>query len=60
LPIGGITADVIAVTSFDDLAKLGKAKIEGKIVLYNQEWNGYGFTRPYRATGAARSCSSPP
>jgi len=54
-PPGGITADVVAVSTFDELAKLGRTKIQGKIVLYNEEYRGYGPTRVYRATGAARA-----
>jgi hypothetical protein len=56
-PPGGITAEVVAVTAFDELAKLGRDKIQGKIVLYNQEYGGYGPTRVYRATGAARAAA---
>ncbi|HTP86598.1 MAG TPA: M20/M25/M40 family metallo-hydrolase, partial [Bryobacteraceae bacterium] len=54
---GGITADVIAVNTFDDLAKLGREKIQGKIVLYNEEYRGYGLTRVYRASGASRAAA---
>ena len=54
-PPGGITAPVVAVATFEDLAKLGRAKIQGKIVLYNQEYRGYGPTRLYRSNGAARA-----
>lgn len=54
-PPGGITADVVSVSSFDELAKLGRANIQGKIVLYNQEYRGYGPTRVYRSSGAARA-----
>jgi carboxypeptidase Q len=56
-PPGGVTADVVAVENFDDLAKLGKEKIQGKIVVYNEEYRGYGPTRVYRATGAARAAA---
>jgi len=35
-PADGITADVIEVTSYDELAKLGRDKIKGKIVFYPQ------------------------
>ncbi|MEO8591947.1 MAG: M20/M25/M40 family metallo-hydrolase [Candidatus Solibacter sp.] len=52
---GGITADVVAVNTFDELAKLGRERIKGKIVLYNEEYRGYGPTRVYRSTGAARA-----
>lgn len=54
-PTGGITANVVSVATFDDLAKLGKANIQGKIVVYNEEYRGYGPTRVYRATGASRA-----
>ena len=54
-PPGGITADVVAVSSFDELAKLGKEKIQGKIVVYNEPYTGYGPTRMYRSTGASRA-----
>lgn len=54
---GGITADVVAVATFDELAKLGREKIQGRIVLYNEEFRGYGPTRVYRATGAARAAA---
>ncbi len=50
-PPGGITAEVVSVATFDELAKLGRQKIQGKIVLYNEEYSGYGPTRVYRATG---------
>jgi hypothetical protein len=54
-PPGGITAGVVAVDSFEDLPRLGRAGIQGKIVLYNEEYRGYGPTRVYRSTGAARA-----
>src|SRR5258707_8244028 len=38
----GITADVVAVTNFDELAALGREKVAGKIVLYNAPFAGYG------------------
>jgi hypothetical protein len=54
---GGITADVVAVATFEELAKLGREKIQGKIVLYNEEYTGYGPTRVYRASGASRAAA---
>jgi hypothetical protein len=54
---GGLTAEVVTVNTFDDLAKLGREKIQGKIVLYNEEYRGYGPTRVYRATGASRAAA---
>jgi hypothetical protein len=56
-PAAGITADVVSVETFDELTKLGKDKIQGKMVLYNEEYRGYGPTRVYRATGAARAAA---
>ena len=56
-PAGGITADVVAVATFDELAKLGREKIQGRIVLYNEEYHGYGPARMYRSTGAARAAA---
>jgi Zn-dependent M28 family amino/carboxypeptidase len=50
-PKDGITGDVVAVSSFDELNALGRAKVEGKIVLLNPEWAGYGQTVTYRTNG---------
>lgn len=54
-PAEGITADVVAVNSFDELEKLGKTAVTGKIVLYNPVWEGYGRTVVYRGAGASRA-----
>jgi len=54
---GGITAEVVTVSTFEDLARLGREKIQGKIVLYNEEYRGYGPTRVYRSTGASRAAA---
>lgn len=54
-PKGGVTADVVAVSSFDELEKLGRAKVEGKIVLYNVPFTTYGETVAYRGSGASRA-----
>jgi hypothetical protein len=51
----GVTAQVVAVSSFDDLQKKGRAAIEGKIVLYNVPYEGYGRTVVYRHSGASRA-----
>ncbi len=56
-PPGGITADVVTVSDFSDLARLGREKIEGKIVVYNEEYRGYGPTRVYRSSGASRAAA---
>src|SRR5437763_542231 len=56
-PSGGITADVVAVSSFEELAKLGRDKVQGKIVVYNEEYRGYGSTRVYRSSGPSRAAA---
>jgi hypothetical protein len=56
-PPGGITADVVAVSDFSELEKLGRERIQGKIVLYNQVYRGYGPTVIYRRNGASRAAA---
>jgi hypothetical protein len=56
-PAGGITADVVAISTFDELAKLGREKVQGKIVVYNEEYRGYGPTRVYRSSGPSRAAA---
>jgi len=51
-PAGGITAPVVVVTSFDDLAKRGAA-VKGKIVLFDVPFTQYEATRVYRTGGAS-------
>src|SRR5580704_6415492 len=46
-PPDGITADVVAVSSFDELEKLGKRGVEGKIVLYDAPFVSYDKTVQY-------------
>ncbi len=55
-PPDGITAPVVVVRNFDELEKLGREKVEGRIVLYAVEWDGYSTTSPYRGKGA--SCAA--
>ena len=51
-PRGGITGDVLVVTSFDDLtAKAAQAK--GRIVLFDVPFTDYGATVRYRSGGAS-------
>jgi hypothetical protein len=54
-PSEGVTAEVVAVSSFDELEALGAGKVNGKIVLYNAAWQGYGKTVQYRTAGASRA-----
>jgi Zn-dependent M28 family amino/carboxypeptidase len=65
-PAAGITAECIEVSSFDDLAKLGRDKIKGKIVVYynpmdmsliesGRAFEAYGKAVAYRGAGASRA-----
>ncbi len=53
-PPGGITAEVLVVQSFDELAsKASQAK--GRIVVFNVPFQTYGGTVIYRSNGAAEA-----
>ncbi len=54
-PVGGLTADVVAVSNYDELEKLGRDGVAGKIVLYDAPFVTYGETVAYRSTGASRA-----
>jgi hypothetical protein len=54
-PKKGITAEVVTVSNFDELERKGRAAIQGKIVLYNAPYQGYGRTVVYRHSGASRA-----
>ncbi len=56
-PPGGITADVVVVSNFDELTKLRPAGIRGKIVLFNAAYEGYGQTVAYRSNGPSRAAA---
>jgi hypothetical protein len=59
-PKEGMTAEIIEVKDFDELKKMGKEKIQGKIVFYNYPFDVkkiipfdmYGAAAKYRTTGA--------
>ncbi|MDB4883969.1 MAG: peptidase [Gemmatimonadetes bacterium] len=51
-PATGITAPVVVVTSFDDLAARGAA-VKGKIVLFDVPFTEYRQTVRYRSAGAS-------
>ncbi|MBN9656832.1 MAG: M20/M25/M40 family metallo-hydrolase [Acidobacteria bacterium] len=54
-PPEGITAEVVVVSTFEELEQLGVEKVRGRIVLYNEAWQGYGRSVAYRAAGASRA-----
>jgi hypothetical protein len=54
-PKHGITAEVVPVSSFEDLDKRGRAGVEGKIVLFNTPYEGYNRTVVFRTAGPSRA-----
>lgn len=65
-PAEGVTAEVVEITSYDQLKELGREKIKGKIVFYNKPMNmalveggkafeAYGEAVVFRGTGASRA-----
>jgi Zn-dependent M28 family amino/carboxypeptidase len=54
-PKKGITAEVVAVSSFEELEKRGRAGVEGKIVLFNAAYEGYNRTVVFRTAGPSRA-----
>ncbi len=51
----GITAEVAVVSNFEELEKLGREGVQGRIVLYDAPWEGYGKTVEYRSRGASEA-----
>ncbi len=56
-PPEGITAEVVAVSDFGELDKLGADRVRGRIVLYNEAYRGYWPTVNYRRTGASHAAA---
>ena len=62
-PIGGITAEIIEVKSFEELKKLGTAGVKGKIVFFNVAFDqtkistgsAYGEAVKYRWAGPSEA-----
>jgi carboxypeptidase Q len=62
-PSDGLTANVIEVKNFEELEKLGKKNIQGKIIFYNRPMNSsfintfeaYGDAVPQRWAGAMKA-----
>ena len=56
-PPGGITAPVVVVPDFATLARLGHDAVQGKIVVFNAPYKGYGQTVMYRTAGPSRAAA---
>lgn len=62
-PNGGLLAEVVMVSSLDEVAELGREKVAGKIVFYNRAFDqrvirtgaGYGGAVDQRTRGADRA-----
>ncbi len=65
-PASGITAEVVEVTSYEELEKLGREKVRGKIVFYNKamdmalvekgrSFEAYSQAVVFRGGGASRA-----
>ncbi|HYA18193.1 MAG TPA: M28 family peptidase, partial [Bryobacteraceae bacterium] len=54
-PRGGITAEIVVVSSFAELDKLGERAVTGKIVVFDVPYVEYGETVIYRVSGASRA-----
>jgi Zn-dependent M28 family amino/carboxypeptidase len=54
-PAGGVEAEVVTVSDFAELSKLGREQVVGKIVLYNAPYESYGATVMYRSSGASQA-----
>jgi hypothetical protein len=52
-PGEGIAAPVVVVRSFEELNALGRERVEGRIVAFAPDWEGYGRTVRYRSSGAS-------
>ncbi len=56
-PKRGITAPLIAVSSYDMLDALPDSAVRGRIVLYDVPFTSYGETVKYRGSGATRAAA---
>lgn len=56
-PAGGLTAEVAVVGSLDQLKQMGRAGVEGKIVVLNVPYEGYGKTVRARVMGASQAAA---
>ncbi len=55
-PPGGLEADGLVVSSFDELERRA-ADVKGRIVVFDVPYTGYGQTVQYRSSGASRAAA---
>ena len=53
-PSEGLEADAIVLKSYEEMKEKAK-EVEGKIVIFNQDWKGYEESSTYRNNGAAEA-----
>ena len=51
----GLEAEVLVVSSFDELAQLDPLDVKGKMILYNAPFTTYGETVQYRTRGPSKA-----
>jgi Peptidase family M28/PA domain len=56
-PKDGITAGVVFVPSFAALDAMTPEQVQGKIVVFNPGWHGYGVNVAYRALGPSKAAA---
>jgi len=54
-PPGGLTAQLVVVRDEKELQALGREKVQGRIVVYAADWEGYGKTVRFRSNGASEA-----
>ncbi len=56
-PPGGLTAPVVVVGSNEELMRLGRPGVEGKIVLFDCPWTTYPVAANYRSRGPSKAAA---
>ncbi|MDZ4804069.1 MAG: M20/M25/M40 family metallo-hydrolase [Candidatus Eisenbacteria bacterium] len=56
-PPGGLTASVVVVDSYEELDRLGRPGVEGRIVLFDREWTTYPAAAEIRSRGPAKAAA---
>jgi Peptidase family M28 len=54
---GGLDAEVVVVGSLDELKQLDRRRVEGRIVVFNTPYEGYGKTVGVRVRGASQAAA---